>query len=178
MTELASASYEVRLSLTGMPGGNAQEVRERLEAALAAEVATGQVEVSSVTERRPARMRCPAVQRVVPLSALYLALPAEFQRAEILDALAAQYHRELACLRRTAEDDRCVECVIELREWRQAGTQWICEFLSYDRSVPAGVSFNLYLQDTSGWRNRETGWHGHQGAIVLDTRDGEVTSHH
>jgi hypothetical protein len=178
MSESKSVRYDVHLSLSGLPAGGAALVQERLEAALALSISEGTVAVSSVTERRPARMHCPTEHRIAPFSALYLALPKEFQRDEILDALAARYHRELACLWRTAQDDNCIQGVIELREWRQAGTQWICEFLSYDRSVPAGASFNFHLQDTSGWQNRETGWHGHQGAIVLDTRDGQVSAHH
>lgn len=178
MNEPVPSRYDVHLSLTGLPAGGAALVQERLEAALALSISDGTVAVSSVTECRPAAVRYPTEQRIAPFSTLYLALPAEFQRAEILDALAANYHSELACLWRTAQDDRCIRGVIELREWRRAGTQWICEFLSYDRSVPAGNSFNLHLQDTSGWQNQETGWHGHQGAIVLDTRDGQVSAHH
>jgi len=178
MSKPFSACYDIQLSLSGLPAGRAALVQERLEAALALSISEGTVTVSSVTERRPASIRCPTEQRVVPLSALYTALPAEFQRAEILDALAERYHHELACLWRTVRDDRCVEGVVELREWRRSGTQWICEFLSYDRNIPAGNSFNFHLQETSQWHDRETGWTGHQGAIVLDTLDGEVTSHH
>ncbi|MCW3053477.1 MAG: hypothetical protein JWN14_2647 [Chthonomonadales bacterium] len=178
MSESVSARYDVHLSLTGLPAGRAALVQERLEAALTLSISEGTVAVSSVTERRPAHMRCPTEQRIVPFSVLYLALPAEFQRAEILDALAAQYHHEVTCLWRTVQDDRCVQGVIELREWRTAGTQWICEFLSYDRSVAPGNTYNFHVQETSQWSNRETGWSGHQGAIVLDTVNGEVSAHH
>jgi len=178
MSEPVIARYDVCLSLAGLPAGGAALVQERLEAALALSISEGTVTVSSVTERRPTAMGYPTEQRIVPLSDLYLALPVEFQRAEVLDALAERYHQELACLRRTVQDDRCVEGVIEMRPWRRAGTQWICEFLSYDRNIPTGNSFNFHLQDTSQWEDRETGWHGHQGAIVLDTRDGQVSAHH
>jgi hypothetical protein len=178
MSEPISARYDVHLSLSGLPAGGAALVQERLEAALALSISEGTVAVRSVTEYRPAVVRCPTEQRIVSLSALYLALPAECQRAEILDALAERYHHELACLWRTVRDDRCVRGVVEMRPWRQAGTQWICEFLSYDRSLPAGNSFNFHLQDTSQWEDRESGWAGHQGAIVLDTRDGQVSAHH
>jgi hypothetical protein len=170
--------YDLQLSLLGLPAGGAAEVQVCLEEALAESISEGIVVVSSVTEHPAAALRCPLEQHITPFSTLYLALPAEYQRAEILDALAERYYHELACLRRSIQDDRCIQGVVELRGWRTAGTQWICEFLSYDKSIPAGRSWNFHLQDTSQWHNQATGWCWHQGAIVLDTLSGELSAYH
>ncbi len=178
MRELSPVRYDLQLSLLGLPAGGTTQVQECLEEALGESIAEGRVVVSSVTERQTNVIRCPPEQYITPLSTLYLALPIECKRAEILDALAELYHHELAYLKRSVQDDRCIQGVLELREWRKAGTQLICEFLSYDRSVSAGRSYNFHLQDTSQWNNEATGWYGHQGAIVVDTLSGEVSAHH
>ena len=171
------SSYEIHLRLSGLPTGGAEEVKTVIEAALASSVPDGQVTVQSVTEIQPAGENW-TEERITPLFVLFCTLPAEFQRPGILVDLAERYHRELSCLWQTARDRRCVKAVIELRPWRQAGTQWICEFLSYDKGAPAGNEFNLHLQNTSQWQNKETGWIGHQGALVLDTHDGKISAHH
>jgi hypothetical protein len=172
------AGYEVHLCLSGLPTGGTDFLRAAIEAALSASVPDGLVTVLGVDESVPRRGDGWVEEQITPLGILFRALPAEFQRADILAALAEYYHRELAFLWRSVRDRRCVQGVIELRPWRQAGTQWICEFLSCDRSVPIGDKYNLYGKNTSQWSNPMTGWSGHQGAIVLDTGDGQVSSHH
>ena len=173
-----TADYEVRIRISGLPPGGAEEVREAIAAALAASVPDGLAAVEGVEESRPAPGGSWAEERIVPLRVLFCTLPEEFQRPAVLAALAENYHRELACMSRTASDGRCVRAAIEVRPWRRAGGQWICEFLSYDKGAPAAEEYNFHLQNTSQWSNRETGWAGHQGAIVLNTHDGHVTAHH
>ncbi|HLK55238.1 MAG TPA: hypothetical protein VKU00_01660 [Chthonomonadaceae bacterium] len=178
MPDGPTASYEVRLRLSGLPAGEAEEVQATIRAALAASVPDGLVTVEGVEERQPARDGGWVEERITPLFVLFCTLPAEFQRPGILAELAENYHRELACLWRTARDGRCVQAAIEVRPWRRAGGQWICEFLSYDKGAPLADEFNWYMQNTSQWSNQETGWAGHQGAIVLNSHDGHITAHH
>ena len=178
MPDGPSASYEVRLRLSGLPAGGAEEVRATIEAALATSVPDELVTVEGVEESQPPRGNGWTEEKITPLHVLFCTLPEEFQRPGVLAALAENYHRELACMWRTARDGRCVRAAIEMRPWRRAGGQWICEFLSYDKGAPMGDELNFHLQNTSQWSNRETGWVGHQGAIVLNTHDGHVTAHH
>jgi hypothetical protein len=172
------ACYDVHLRLSGLPVGGTDEVRATIEAALAANVPDGLATVEGVQERQPPRGGGWVEEHITPLYVLFCTLPEEFQRPDVLAALAENYHRELACLWRTACDGRCVQAAIEVRPWRRAGGQWICEFLSYDKGAPVADEFNFHLQNTSQWQNRETGWAGHQGAIVLNTHDGHITAHH
>jgi hypothetical protein len=173
-----ATEYTVCLALGGLPAGAAEDVQAEIRNALQQEVPDAAVTVVSVTEYLQ-RGEGPWVEeQITPLSVLFCALPSEFQSPATYAALADHYHRELSCLWRSLRDERCAQGVLALRPWRQAGTQWICEFLTYDRGAPAGMSFNFHGQDTSQWQNRETGWAGHQGAIVLDTADGQISSHH
>ena len=170
--------YEIHLRLSGLPAGGTEEVRATFEAALAASVPDGPVTVESVEESQTVRGGDWVEEHIIPLHVLFCTLPPEFQRADILATLSEHYHHELACLWRSVRDERCQQPVIELRLWRQAGALWICEFLSFDRGAPNGHEYNLHLQSVSQWRNPETGWIGHQGAIVLNTHDGQVSAHH
>ncbi|HLK59417.1 MAG TPA: hypothetical protein VKU00_22845 [Chthonomonadaceae bacterium] len=171
-------SYEVRIRLCGLPAGGAEEVKAKIEEALAASVPDGLATVEGVEERQPTRGNGWVEERITPLNVLFCTLPQELQRPDILAVLAENYHRELACLWRTARDGRCVRAAIEVRPWCRAGEQWICEFLSYDKGAPFAEEYNFHLQNTSQWSNSQTGWAGHQGAIVLNAHDGHVTAHH
>ena len=173
-----SACYDVHIRMSGLPAGGAEEVKAAVAAALAASVPDGLVTVQGVEEGRTAHGDGWTEESIVPLRVLFCTLPEEFQRPGVLAELAEHYHRELACMWQTARDGRCVRPAIEVRPWRRAGGQWICEFLSYDRGAPVADEFNFHLENTSQWVNRETGWSGHQGAIVLNTHDGHVTAHH
>ena len=115
---------------------------------------------------------------IVSIEELIATLPPELQENTIQYALHECFHRELAALWRSVRDARCKLPVIELRAWRTAGSQMICEFVSVDRSVRLGYEINFHGQITSQWSNSETGWHGHQGAIVIDKLSGEISTHH
>ncbi len=157
MSSDLAVRYDVRLSLTGLPADGAHQVQAAIEKALSEAIPEGSVTLESVTERRVPLQRYLVEEKITPLSALYLALPAEFWRPDILDTLALHYHRELACLWRSVQDDCCVQGVIALHPWRQAGSQWICEFESFDLSVPVRNEYNFHFQNTSRWSNSETG---------------------
>lgn len=178
MPEIPFARYDLHLSLTGLPAGGVDEVRDCIQGALATEVPDGLVTLIGVTEHVQKADAAWIQERITPLHVLFCTLPEEGQRPDILAALSEHYHRELSCLWRSVRDGRCVQAVIELRPWRQAGTQWICEFVGYDRGAPQGQEYNWHGQNTSQWQNRETGWIGHQGAIVLDMQDRQISAHH
>jgi hypothetical protein len=178
MSEETAVRYDLCLSLTGFPTAGAEQVREEIEAILGERYPGATVSVTEIREQAGLSEAGGIEVHITPLSVLTATLPLPFHRADILAALSEQYHRELTCLWHSVRDRRCVQGVIELRTWRQAGAQWICEFESYDRGAPAGHTYNWHLQNTSQWANQNTGWVGHQGAIVLDTDSGQISAHH
>lgn len=172
------ASYEICLTLSGLPAGSAEEVQHSIAQALAGEVPDSQVSINSVLELYQLSEEGWIREQIASLDTLFLTLPKKLQTPTIRIRLAAHYHAELNCLWRSVTDTRCVRGVVALHPWRRAGSQWICEFMSYDLGAPLSNEFNFHLQNTSQWQNRATGWTGHQGAIVLDSHSGEISAHH
>lgn len=178
MSERPPTSYLLHVSLNGLPAGGRDEVKECIETALATSVPDGSAQLIQVTECQQTTDCYWIEEHVTPFFALFCALPPELHCAQVYAALGEHYHREVSSLWRSVRDTRCVQAVIELRMWRHAGTQWICEFLSFDRSIPKGDEMNFHGQNTSQWKNPENGWMGHQGALVLDGETREITAHH
>jgi len=179
MTEetLPLTTYRICLTLSEVPSGARDTVAQRLTQTLAAADLDRPVEIESVLEIRPSEEGW-ITERVVSLDALFAALPTGLQTAATRTALAAHYYRELSCLWRSVCAPGCLKGVVELRHWRRAGPQWICEFLSFDQGAPKGNRVNWHGQNVSQWSNRDTGWGGHQGAIVLDGETGGISAHH
>jgi hypothetical protein len=170
-------TYTVTLRLRCAEPDITQNLKDGLEVVLGgAGFDIDALEVREVTEHAPSSPG--ADVQVTAFSALYLALPPNFQTPQILDMLAERYWHEMGCLQRSVRDPRCIQPALRLYPWRRAGTQWICEFMSWDKNVPVRGRFNFYGHETSGWQNPETGWHGHQGALVFDERDAQVSTHH
>lgn len=175
------ADYELFVRIHDQALEIAEGLRDRVTAALSAAGFDDSRLSVDRSRRLPPDREAPRTavdQDIAPLSALYLALPPALQRAEILDGLAGRYHHELACLWRSVRDPACREGAIRLSNWRRSGTQWICEFMSYDKSVALRSQHNFHGHDTSQWSNPQTGWQGCQGAIVLDETDGCLSTHH
>lgn len=175
--------YQVRLRINGWLAGYAENLTEALKAVLSrGAIPESSIEIEEVREvpqeKELALRRRPVEAEIVPLSDLYYALPDDYRKPALLDSLAEHYHRELACLWKVVQDERCLAGAIRLTTWRRAGSQWICEFRSLDWEAPVGRQGNWHGQNTSQWRNPDTGWRGHQGAIVFDERDGSISSHH
>src|SRR5450432_1834558 len=98
MSETLLACYDLQISLSGLPAGGADEVRECIQTALATEVPDGSVTLVSVIEYGQRADAAWIQERITPLHVLFCTLPAEFQHPDILAALSEHYHRELSCL--------------------------------------------------------------------------------
>jgi len=115
----------------------------------------------------------PPVIKSIAISAplctdLYSALPEELQTREVAAALDAAYQFELKMLLTFALSPSCVEPLVAMYPWRQAGAQWIAEFHVSDMSRKSAPDYNWHGQNTSQWC--------YAGAIVIE--DGRVTQHH